>query len=151
MNNDLACESFKYDNTECWFEIVMKCTEFVSVNSATQINTHTKVVYDAPWTTRFKSELKDQLIFADPVRYCPWITNSNLYYLAIKYIYKQYFWSRDLDNVHKYTQDMIADACHINDSHIIEIHMWKNFLPGDFEYMIIKFGTSNYDYNQFNK
>lgn len=149
MNVDLACKSFEYDNNEGWFQIMLKCTELVSVNSATQMNTKEKRVFDAPWTVRFKSELRDQLIFADPRGNCPWITNSQFYYIAVKYVLKQYFHSRDLDNLHKYTQDMIADACGINDSHILEVHMWKNFNPGDFEYMIIKFGISTYDYNQF--
>lgn len=148
MDTSLACNSFRYDNTECWFEIVLKCTELVSVNSATQMNFNQKRVFDAPWTQRFKSELRDQLIFADPKKHCPWITDSAYYYIAVKYVLKQYFWNRDLDNLHKYTQDMIADSCRINDSHILECHMWKNFKPSDYEYMIIKFGISTYDYNQ---
>lgn len=148
MNTDLAVKSFTYDNLERWFEIVMKCTEFVSVNSSLGINNRTKTVFEQPWLTRFKSELSDQLILADPVSKCPWITESQVYFLAVKMIFKKYFWARDLDNTIKYTQDRIAEACHINDSHIIELHAWKNFRPGDYEYMIIRFGVSNYDYNQ---
>lgn len=149
MDKELACKSFTYDNDERWFEMVMKCTELPSVNSAHGINTKTNVVYDQPWLVKFKQELADQLTFADPRGHCPWIKSTITFGLSIKYILKQYMWSRDLDNLHKYTQDRIAEACYINDSHIIEIHMWKNFRPGDFEYMIIHFGASDYDYNQF--
>jgi Holliday junction resolvase RusA-like endonuclease len=150
MNHDLAKSSFEADNDNHSFTLILRCTELPSVNSAHGINTKTKVVFDMPWLTQFKQELSDQLIFADPKGNCPWITPGKVYFLAIKYILKQYPWSRDLDNLHKYTQDRIAEAIHINDSHIIEIHMWKNYRPDDYEYMIIKFGESLYDYNQFN-
>jgi Holliday junction resolvase RusA-like endonuclease len=132
MNKDLALSSFEYSNEEKWFRVVLKCTELVSVNSAHGMN-RKGIVYDEAWTKRFKSEMRDQLIFCDPVKHCPWITSNATYTLAIKYVLKQYFWSRDLDNLHKYTQDMIADSCHINDSHITDIHIWKNFRPGDYE------------------
>jgi len=148
MDTSLALSSFNPHNVECYFDLVLKCTELVSVNTATQINTYNKVVFDAPWTVQFKQEMRDQIIFADPVRNCPWITPTSYYFLAVKYVMKHHFWSRDLDNVHKYTQDMIADACHINDSHILEVHIWKDFKPGDYEYMIIKFGISNHNYNE---
>lgn len=149
MNVDLACNSFEYNNEQHWFQMMVKCTEFPSVNSAHGINTKTKVVYDQPWVTQFRNEVRDQFIFADPVKYCPWITNSQIYYLIIKFIIKQYYWSRDYDNMVKIFQDEIASAVHINDSHIVEGHQYKAFKPGDYEYAIIRFGVSTYDYNEF--
>lgn len=150
MDSNLATQSFEFDNEEKSFTIVLKCTELVSVNTAHGINTKTRVIFDNPWLTKFKTEMRNQLIRTDPVKHCPWIKNNQFYYLAVKYVMKHHFHSRDLDNVHKYTQDMIAEACHINDARIIEVHSWKNFRPGENEYIIIKFGVSNYDYNQFN-
>lgn len=149
MDTGLACESFRYDNDERWFEMMLKCTELVSVNSAHQMNLKQGRVFDAPWTTRFKNELKDQLTLADPRKYCKWLDNGNIFFLAVKYVLKQYYWSRDLDNLHKYTQDCIADACYLNDSRIVEVHIWKDFRPGDYEYMIVKLGVSSYNYNEF--
>lgn len=151
MNTELACKSFRYDNIEGWFEMMIKCTEFPSVNSAHGINTRTKVVFDQPWVIQFRSEIRDQMIFADPRKHCPWITDTQVYYLYIKYIIKQYFWSRDLDNMVKIFQDEIAGAMHINDSHIIEGHQYKCFMPGDYEYAIIRVGISKHNYNEFNQ
>ena len=70
MDAVLSNASFKYDNLKCYFEMMFKVTEFVSVNSAHGINVHNKVVFDQPWLTRFKSEMADQLIITDPKRYC---------------------------------------------------------------------------------
>lgn len=149
MDTTLACESFRYNNEEQWFELILKCTEFPSVNSAHGINTKTNVVYDQPWLVRFKNEIKDQLTIADPRKYCPWITDSSVYYIATKFILNTYFNSRDLDNLQKYMQDRIAEAVFINDARIIEVHQYKAFRPGDYEYGIVRFGISNYDYNEF--
>jgi Holliday junction resolvase RusA-like endonuclease len=149
MNIDLAENSFEYNNEEKWFRLILKCTEIPSVNSAHGINTKTKVVYDMPWLTKFKQELSDQLIISDPRKHCPWIKDTPTFYLAMKFIIKHSMWSRDLDNMVKFTQDRIAEAIWINDSHIIENHVWKNFKEGDYEYVIAQLGASTYNYNQF--
>lgn len=151
INKWISTNSFNYNNDERWFEIMIKCDELVSINTAHGMNTRTKVVYDNPWTVRFKNQLKQQLIMSDPVKNCPWITYGEIYYLTIYYLFKSGFWSRDLDNVHKITQDIISDACKINDSHILEINLKKFYKPGDYDYAIIKFGTSSLDYNRFIK
>jgi len=149
MDSILSDASFQCNNIECWFEMMFKVTEFVSVNNAHGINVNTKVVFDQPWLTRFKREMADQFTLADPKKQCPWITSGQTYCLACTYIFKHHFFSRDLDNVHKYTQDALASSININDSHIVELHTYKGFRPGDFEYLILRFGVSEYNYNQF--
>lgn len=152
MDTGLACKSFQYNNDEESFRLILKCTELVSVNSAHGYKLRGESsarVFDAPNTIRFKSEIRDQLTLADPRKYCKWITPEKFYYIAVKYLFNHNFLARDVDNVHKYTQDMLAESCYINDSHILEVHIWKNFKPGDFEYIIIDFGVTKYDYNQF--
>jgi len=91
----------------------------------------------------------DQLAIVDPIKHCPWITEGQVYYLINTFILKKSFFMRDLDNCQKIPQDCIANALHLNDSHIIENHNYKCFKPGDYEYLITRFGISTYNYNQF--
>jgi len=151
MDTILSQSSFRYSNEPFnqWFEVIYKVTEFTSVNNLHGINTQTKVIYDQPWVTKFKQEMAEQLVAIDPVSKCDWITNGKIYYLANTFIIKHHFFNRDLDNMQKITQDCISDAVHINDSHIVENHNYKAYRPGDYEYLISKFGISNYNYNKY--
>jgi Holliday junction resolvase RusA-like endonuclease len=150
MDTILAEASFRCENIhEQWFEMMFKVTEFTSVNSLHGLNSKTGAVYDQPWTIKFKNEMADQLIAADPKKNCPWITYESNYYIACTYIIKHHMWSRDCDNMHKITQDCICNAIGINDSRIIEIHNYKAYRPGDYEYLIARFGISHYNYQQF--
>lgn len=153
MSLDLAVESFKYDNDECWFEMMVKCKEFPSVNNMYGINTRSKVVYTLDHVHYFKMQLKDQIVFTDPKDHCPWIATNQVYYLALIFMLKHGFWRRDLDNMIKSTQDAIFQCLGINDARIIELHNYKNELSSDSpsEYLIIKVGLSNYQYNKFKK
>lgn len=151
MDTILAEASFRCDNdVDFYFEMIFKVKEFTSVNNLHGINTVTKVVYDLPHVTKFKQEMADQIVAADPRGKCPWITSGQVYYLANTFIINHHFFMRDLDNMQKITQDCIADAININDSHIIENHNYKAYKPdSDVEYLITRFGISTYNYKQF--
>ena len=151
MDTGLAFDSFQYNNDECWFELIVKATEFPSVNSLYGINTKNRTIYNLPHVIKFQGEIKDQIALTDPKFHCPWITNSAVYYIHFTFILKHYFWSRDLDNMLKSIQDCIFSSLNVNDARIIEHHNFKNFKPGDYEYLIMKVGLSNYPYNQFNE
>lgn len=150
MNSQLAINSFQSNDQERYFELVLKCTEFTSVNSLHGINTHTKVVFDLPHVTRFRNEFKEQLILADPRKKCKWFDPRLNFFFAAKFILNHGYFHRDLDNCVKVTQDEIARAIGINDSHIIETHFYKALREGPWEYLILKFGVSNYNYQEFN-
>lgn len=149
MNHDLASESLKYNNDEKWFELLMRCTEFPSVNNQYGINTHSKSVFLLPHVRKFINELTDQLVISDPKSLCPWILPSGVYFLRIYFIIKREFWSRDVDNMVKVTQDTIFRNLNLNDSHIVESHHYKCFNPGDYEYLIVKVGLTDFNYQQF--
>ena len=150
METGLAFDSFRYDNEEGWFEIVVKATEFPSVNNTYGINTKTKSIYTLPHVVKFQNEIKDQLILTDPKSRCPWIKGSTSYYVQFTFILNHHFWSRDLDNMIKCTQDCVFSSLNVNDARIVEHHNYKNFKEGDYEYLILRVGVSDYDYNQFN-
>jgi Holliday junction resolvase RusA-like endonuclease len=149
METELACKSFENNDKEKWFQMVLKCTEFPSVNSAHGFNIKKNLIFDQPWVTQFRSEIRDQLIISDPVKQCTWLNPNDIFYLCIKFIIKRCFYSRDYDNMIKIFQDEIAAAVHINDSHIVEGHQYKDFKPGDYEYAIIRFGISEHNYMEF--
>lgn len=149
IKRGVAAKSFEFDNEARWFQILLKCTEFPSVNSCHGINTKTRVVFDQPWVVEFRGEIKDQLIFIDPRKNCPWIDNRSIYYLYIKFIMKDKFWSRDYDNMIKIFQDEITRAININDARIVEGRQFKAYRPGDSEYALVRFGVSDYNYNEF--
>jgi Holliday junction resolvase RusA-like endonuclease len=150
MDTELAFDSFRYDNDEHWFELIVKATAFPSVNQLYGINTRSKTVYLLSHVVKFQGEIKDQIILTDPKSHCPWINNNNVYYINFTFILNHSFWSRDLDNMLKTVQDCVFNSLNVNDSRVIEHHNYKNFKPGDYEYLIMKVGLSNYPYNQFN-
>lgn len=151
MDASLAVHSFRSYNDDKSFEMIIKCTKFPSVNSLHGINTHTRVVFDLPHVTQFRNEFRDQLIFADPRKNCPWLSPSDIFFFAAKFILKENYFSRDLDNCVKVTQDEIARAIGINDSHIIETHFYKCFRESEWEYLILRFGVSNFNYREFDE
>lgn len=151
MDTSLATESFIHNDEEMWFEMVMKCTKFPSVNSLYGINTTNKVVYTLPNVVNFLNELKDQIILTDPRSECKWLTNDKTYYTKFVFILKDNFWIRDVDNMVKEPQDAIFSSLKINDAKIIENHNFKCYKPSMYEYLIIRVGVSKFDYNQFNK
>ena len=150
MDIGLALKSFRYDNEECWFEIVVKATEFPSVNNLYGINSRSKNIYVLPHVVKFKGELKDQIILTDPKSYCPWLVNSGVYFFHSTFVLNHKFWGRDLDNLLKIPIDVVFQCLRINDVRIIEHHSFKNFKAGDYEFLILKVGISSYPYNQFN-
>lgn len=150
MDVGLALESFRYDNDEGWFEMMVKCTEFVSVNSMYGINSARKVIFASEGLTRLQNELKDQIVLADPKKHCPWISTQQVYYIHFNYILNHGFWTRDLDNMLKAVQDIIFECLGVNDSRVIEHHNYKNFRAADYEYLIFRVGISLHPYNQFN-
>jgi Holliday junction resolvase RusA-like endonuclease len=150
MEIGLALDSFRYDNEVCWFEIVVKTTEFPSVNSLYGINRRSKIIYTLPHVVKFQGELKDQIILTDPKLHCPWVADSQVYFFHSTFILNHKFWGRDLDNLLKSPIDVIFQCIGVNDARIVEHHSFKNFKPGDYEYLILKVGLSQYPYNQFN-
>lgn len=151
MDVELAINSFRYDNIEGWFEMIVKASEFPSVNNMYGINRKTKAIYTLPHVEKFQGELKDQIIFTDPKKYCPWISEYNVYYIHFTFILNHGFWKRDLDNLLKSPIDVVFQGLGINDARIIEHHNFKTYRPGETEALILRVGLSNYKYNQFNK
>lgn len=152
MDSDLAFKSFENNEDEQWFQVMLKCSEFPSINSAHGYRLRGETdarIFDQPWVVKFRGEIRDQLILLDPKKKCKWLNPNDIYYLYIKFILKSYFWNRDYDNCIKIFQDEIFNALHINDSHIVEGHQYKSFRPGDYEYAIIRVGISNYNYKEF--
>lgn len=150
MNSKLAIDSFHFDNDKLFFEIMVKCTEFPSTNRLYGINSKTKVVYTLPHVAQFKSDIRDQIILSDPKKHCWWITNTTTYRVDFSFILKHHFWSRDIDNLVKVTQDAIFECLDVNDSRIVEHHNYKNLRENsEFEYLIARISISGYDFNQF--
>lgn len=150
MDTELAFDSFRYNNSETWFELILKATAFPSVNQSYGINTRNKTIYTLPHVIQFQNEIKEQVILIDPKSQCPWITESQVYYIHFTFILNHSFWSRDLDNMLKAAQDCIFSCLSVNDARVIEHHNYKNFRAGDYEYLIVKIGLSLYPYDQFN-
>lgn len=151
MDTKLALESFTYDNDKMMFEMMMKCVEFPSTNRLYGINSRTKVVYTLPEVARFKCDIKDQIIIADPKKYCDWIVPNANYRIDFSFILKKNFWIRDIDNMIKVVQDAIFECLDVNDSRIIEHHNYKNIRDNsEYEYLIVRLSISDYDYTQFN-
>lgn len=151
MNSKIAMESFRFNNDEQWFEMMVKASEFISVNSMYGINKTGQVVFASEGLTKLQNELKDQIALVDPKSKCPWIVSTQVYYIRFNYILSHGFWKRDLDNMLKAVQDIIFTSLGVNDSHVIEHHNFKNYHKGDNEYLIFRIGISSHKYNQFNK
>lgn len=149
MNTSLAQNSFRYDNKNRWFELVMKVASFPSVNSLYDTNKW-GAKFMRPEVSNMKWMIKEQVMKSDPVKYCPWIREDIAFVITYNFILNHSFWKRDTDNMIKVMQDGIFECLNVNDSRIIELHGYKSFRHSDYEYLIIRVGQSTYDYSQFN-
>ena len=149
MDVGLAIDSFKYSNEEKWFEVLLKCTKFPSVNSMYGINTGTGAVYKDENTYRFEGELKEQLAYCDPLKYCDWIDSSTSFGWKMNFILKQSFWSRDVSNMVKSPEDVLFRSMGINDARVVEGHMFKSYKPGRWERLIVRIYQSSFKYDFF--
>lgn len=81
-----------------------------------------------------------------------WKRNDKYYSLTVQPLFKQGFETRDLDNINKVIQDVIFDYFEVNDSRVIENHMYKSsFKHSDREFLIIKISESRFDPFYFDK
>lgn len=149
MDVGLALESFKYDNEKCWFEVMLKCTQFPSVNSMYGINTGTGAVYKDERTILFERELKEQLVYCDPVRYCTWIDPYIAYGWKMNFIIKHSLWNRDVSNMVKSPEDVIFRSIGVNDARVVEGHTYKSYKPGNYERLIVRVYSSDFQYDFF--
>lgn len=151
MLSNLSLQSFKYDNDEKWFEIGLKCTCIPSVNSQYGINTYSGSVYKAEYVIKFENEMKDQLAYANPKKYCPWITPQETYGTKWNFIMCYSFWKRDVTNCIKSPEDTLFRSLGVDDSHVLESYQCKSFIKGsDWEYIFIRVWVSRFNWNYFN-
>lgn len=151
MDIGLALDSFEFNNDECWFQMILKCTKLPSVNSMYGINTGTGAVYKDESTYRFEKELKEQIAYCDPKSKCPWIEPYIPYGWVLNFVFGNGFWSRDASNMVKSPEDVIFRSLGLNDARVVEGHIYKSYFYGKYERIIIKVFKSNFDYNYFSK
>lgn len=151
MDVNLALDSFRYDNDEHWFQLILKCTKLPSVNSMYGINTGTGAVYKDAHTYQFETELKQQLAYCDPLSHCDWIEPSIPYGWHMNFLFGQSFWSRDASNMVKSPEDVIFRALGLNDARVVEGHIFKSYYYGKCERLIVKVFESKFDFSYFSK
>lgn len=151
MSSSLAINSFRFDNEQHWFEMMLAADQFTSVNSLYGINRRTGAIYMLAAPRHMKETLQDQLTVLDPVSQCPWISPDMVYSVEYNFVLKSEFWKRDIDNMIKVVQDAVFECLHVNDSHIIEVRSRKMLRAGDNEYLILRVGESNFDYMQLGR
>jgi Holliday junction resolvase RusA-like endonuclease len=129
---------------------LFKTTFIPSVNAMYQ----TKIVkgtvrkFRAPEVIQITKELELQLDDLWDETLLPWFrkTSSEKFSFTIQPLLKTGFESRDLDNTNKVVQDVIFSYFEVNDSKIIENHMFKSrYQYSDYEYLIVKISESTFD------
>jgi len=149
METSLALETFRYNNEEKWFEIVVKCTHIPSVNS--QYQHYGSMTWKADSLVQFENELQDQLVLADPKKHCPWITRDEVYDVHFNFLMNRNFWKRDVSNCVKSTEDILFRSLNVDDSRVLRHFDAKSFFYSDFERVLIRVCKSNFNYNYFNE
>jgi Holliday junction resolvase RusA-like endonuclease len=108
--------------------------------------------YLSPEATSFRSMMVNQLnrIFNQHPEKLIELKNIPLFDLHIEYVMKQSVGRRDLDNLHKLTQDSLFQFLGINDARVVSLKLEKyNRTGGSYEFIVINISESKIDINKY--
>lgn len=150
MDTELSTSSFRYDNDDRWFEMIVECSHIPSVNNQYMFNKGR--VFKAPVLVKFGEELAVQIKRCNPRSVCPWLIPDGVYDLHLNFLMNGNFWKRDTSNCIKSTEDVLFESLGINDNRVLRHFDTKSSIKkSKMEKIIMRVAYSDFDYDYFNR